>query len=323
MPQCPVSLSTDVTFVLPAMMAPHSQISITPPGGGMGIDKELDAKMMWMPGLVTGKSKLTSSVKHKNKKIVKDGHDLGPLLLHTGVAPYPSDVKCLILTLASSRKIMFAAGMVQADGDPIACQKAMSYPMMACAEPTKLPLAFAPESSDNTVIVNMHPVDVDAGRAQIATTMVVDLIKFSMSGAGSSDPITGLIDALKDLVLGPTDVGGLVGAALDNVPGLVAAGVRLKGRLSSDYQGPVAFSLSYDQGLIGGAGVQLNVAEGDQMATQTTQTYLGGLASSSQQTTYSGDGTTEVTITEQYFGGITRTRTIGGATTTRVDFLDE
>jgi hypothetical protein len=86
-------------------------------------------------------NKLTTTVYHKFRWIMLDGHDCGYMIPHVTVPP--TNVLLPLQIAFSSRKTIFAASTVKANGTPIACTQLLPVPvtMMACAEPISFPTA--------------------------------------------------------------------------------------------------------------------------------------------------------------------------------------
>jgi hypothetical protein len=296
MPMCWVSLTTDICLVC-SVINPHKQFQPLPPPPltlppFAAWDLETVFCMFWPPGVATSKNKFTSNVKHKNLCITKEGHDMGPLLIHAPIPGLPGDILFLVCTLKSARKTNFAAGMVQADGDPIACAWFPLFPMTGCAEPVNLPTATPITCALNTVIVNMHWIDVLAGWVQIAADIVVELIKARMPGPAGADP-TGIGDALLGAVVG--DSFDPRKWAADQIAGNAGNLVRLAGRaFCDDYHGPAAVAVGYNQGMLGGGQVELKFTD-DGWSVTGSGTGAGGLVGGSAGVNVPNTGSTTIT----------------------------
>lgn len=298
MPECNLSVSADLCLTLTATMMFHNQASAMPPGAAVGLDWEEVFCLWWPVGALTGKCKFTSTVKHLNRTIATEGHDMGPLLTHRAVVPLPTDVLWILAMIKSSRKMNFAAGMVQGNGEPLACGNMFPYLMNACGSPASLPVAAPVGNATNSATVNMHTVDVIAGFTQIAAGIVVDVLTASRAARITKKEIVELV----------------VGSAFDwkkfltntlanNQGGLI----RLMGRsFCPDYQGPATFGISYDRGLSGGVSGQVTISN-DGTSVQVGVSSQGGLASASVQHTRPTTG--QATTTASSRSGSTSTST--------------
>jgi hypothetical protein len=129
--------------------------------------------MMWPPGFALFQNKLTTTVVHKALPIVLDGHNCGYMLPHISI-PVANALTPLQMAF-SSRKVVFAASKVKANGTAIGCvYPSFLLPMTCCAQPVTLPNGISLLNIMNTVIVGTTWVDFFLGWLSIAATMYVD-----------------------------------------------------------------------------------------------------------------------------------------------------
>jgi hypothetical protein len=311
--ECQVTLTIDLSIVL-TILNPHDQILITPAGlplpvpAPVGKNIEMVCVMYWPPGVATSRCKFTSTVKHLGSRIMLDQHDLGPLLPHI---PVPlNDIYFPLHILSSKRKVNFTAGMVLANGAPIACTYPIIFPMTGCANPVSLPTAQSFTNVTNTVLVNMHWIDVLAGWVQIAADAACDYIKGRMSEPGL--PTMSRRGAARE---GWEGTGfDPAGTVLDNVFGNFGAAVRYAGRhgLSSDYHGQAQLQFGVQRGQQ--VGTSLSVTESEDGLSFQHQ--VSGPGGSSGQGGLVNQSTTATRGTDGRWTGQSAT-TVGGATYTR------
>lgn len=140
---------------------------------------EIPVTMFWPPGFALGQNKLTSTVYHHGMTIALDGHDCGILIIHVQFAPAPNNMLTLLHIPFSSRKVAFSASTVTMNGTPTACATMIAWPptpMIYCAEPMSPPLASAPTSHFNSVVVGMTLGDWLFGAISVAASMILDWI---------------------------------------------------------------------------------------------------------------------------------------------------
>lgn len=317
MPECWISLTTDLC-VVSSILNPHQQISSAtgvtiPPYTAW--DLEAVTNMYWPPGVAVGKNKFTDTVKHKNLCITKDGHDLGPLLIHAPIPGAPDDFMFAVHTLKSSRKVNFSAGMVLANGDPVACAWFPVFPMTGCADPISLPTATPPTCALNSVVVNMHWVDVVAGFIQIAADMLLDYIKGKLSkGPDPTSMSHGLGKAVTGGSFDPRVWAG------EQILGNAGGMARLAGRgLCDDYHGPASISVGIGQGMIGGVSSEYKSTD-DGTEVQYGGNAAGGLLGASRTHSRGNDGTSQTTSTQRA-AGFQRSQTDGSGPTSSQSWL--
>jgi hypothetical protein len=171
----------DICLPLPISMTAHDGYPI-PPTGLPPLNAPLPClesptPMMWPPGLALQQNKFTATVFHKAQFIVLDGHDCGHVIPHVTSPPTP---KLPLTIMFSSRKVMFSASKVKAQGTSVGCAciftMAMPTPMLSCAFPISMPITFPPLNVLHTVTVGMTMWDWIAGAVAIYLTMLVDAL---------------------------------------------------------------------------------------------------------------------------------------------------
>jgi hypothetical protein len=172
-----VSLTGDLCFPRPGCLTLHdgSWLPPAPYPPGMPVPCfEAPTPMRWDAGFALRQNKLTKTVSHKAQLMVLDGHDCGAMIPHLMIPPL--NLKLGIIMLFSSRKVMFAASTVKANGDSIGCTDMSSspvpLPMQCCAWPIPLPNGFPAFNSLNTVSVGLGLGDIVAGFIAIAAEIV-------------------------------------------------------------------------------------------------------------------------------------------------------
>lgn len=270
---CKVSLSTDMAIILlptPTLSlhdyAPMGTVPPLPPPSPVGVAFEIPTIMYWPPGVLMGKTKLTSTVLHQGRTFALEGHDCGPAIIHAQIVPHILNVLTILHILNSKRKVNFSAGEVKADGTPIAhciLTNPMPTPMTSCGKPVSIPGTDSPTSHGNSVVIAVHIVDLIAGWLSI----IVDVVWDYISSRGASAPDTTattwgeavegeLVDWFWG-VLGEKDPfgddssrAGPTGSKFvrRNVTGNITGVVRLAGQLFGDYHGDARVGLSSGQG---------------------------------------------------------------------------
>lgn len=136
------------------------------------------ATQQWVYGYFLGQNKLTKTVQHRSRPIVLGGHDIGALMPHI---TWPPPWLVVVMPLASC-KIMFAASTVKMDKEPTGCSAVYPFfPMMTCADPVALPLAFPVANfAIDSVKVGMTLGDVIMGVVSIAFSMALDFVFYKL-----------------------------------------------------------------------------------------------------------------------------------------------
>ena len=288
----PVPVTRSVDLSLPMMVVPHDYIGAAStyakvPGIGLEI---LLLNIEWFGGMALGKNKVASNVTHRGTGIVQDGNDMGPLIPQISIVVAPDNILSFVHLLTSSCKVTFSAGDVQAQGKPVACIFPL-MPMMVCGNPIKVPFGYSVTNVLNTVAIYPHIVDFIAGIASVFAQVLMGVLTSSSPSGAAAGPWDALRSGVIAAILGSAPTGGKVVAS--QVPGLVTGLVRLVGRLvCDDYQGPVSFGLSYDQGRVLGGGVTYTWgSDGSHTISEEVRTGGGGLYRLNHSDQYSPDGT--------------------------------
>jgi hypothetical protein len=182
--RCPVNIVIDFSltpvgwhFFVPIPPVPPTPV----PAFGM----EMFALQMWTAGLLLGKNKFTSTVKHKSLPIVLDQHDVGPLIPDITI-PF-NNLYYVVMWPMSARKIVFAAYKVQMNGKPVGMTDILSLlPMLSCGNPVSNPLVFSIIAATNTVDVGYELADLVVGLVLIAFTLIGDALAYAIDPPGSS-----------------------------------------------------------------------------------------------------------------------------------------
>jgi hypothetical protein len=173
-----VNIGTDIT----EGRSTHMAWPPVPPG--VWVSSEVPAKQQWAPG--ASKHKLTASVFHRKQPIALQGHDLGmgipdeaPPILGT------SNGYLVIIMAKSSRKIMFGASAVKAEGTAIGgATIPMDLPMLTCGDPLPLPTVFPQTNTSNTVLVGFSDQDLADGWTDIGDAVLIELVCFALDLLG-------------------------------------------------------------------------------------------------------------------------------------------
>lgn len=299
------------------MVVPHDYVgSATAFAKAPGIGIEIIClNIQWLGGMALGKAKVASNVTHRGTGVVQEGNDMGPLIPQINIVPAPDNVLSIVHLLTSSCKVTFSAGDVQAEGKPVACIFTL-MPMTVCGNPIKVPFGYSVTNVLNDVFIYPHIVDFLAGIATILATFIIGALTAS-SSPGS--PAEGFGDALwtgvTDAILGKAPTAR--GVAASNAPGIITGLVRLAGRLTcDDYQGPVSFGVSYDQGRVIGGGVTYTWgSDGSHTVSEDVRTGGGGLFRMSHSDSVEPDGTHTSTTSTSVLQG----RGASDSETTRTD----
>lgn len=221
-------MAYDFVPVIPSL---HEQLLLNgpvPTPVPMGPYIEIPTPFFWPPGYATGKHKLTNTVRHHGLSIALDGHDIGPAILHI---PIPlNDTLFPLHTLKSSRKAMFSAGEVKANGKAVACCTMIDWgivptPMKACSKIPDIVLGSGMSVLLNSLIVGMHFVDLIAGYATIVVSLVIDRLGHHFEALEEHESLT------------------------EQIPGLVGGLVRLAGQEWAGYRGDAGVTFEVTHGV--------------------------------------------------------------------------
>ena len=145
---------------------------------------ETPTPVMWGPGFALQQNKLSTTVTHKFQFIMLDGHDCGYMIPHVTIPA--NNLKLMLIIPFSSRKALFAASTVRANGTGIGCAQLLPnpWPMNACASPTGIPCAYPVTNVANNVTAGMTPGDVLAGIVVFAISAIFDIVTYEPSSLG-------------------------------------------------------------------------------------------------------------------------------------------
>jgi hypothetical protein len=176
MPSTPITSATDLTLpFIPPTLTWHNFVTLTPPLAGIALCFELPVTVMWPPGRALDQNKLSDTVLHRMLPIALDGHDCGHMIPHVTIPPAPLNVLLPLHLLFSSRKMIFASGIVKANGARVACQLMGLLPMSCCADPVALPTGSTTNIT-NSVEVGLTWTDVLVGALELACGLLLDAV---------------------------------------------------------------------------------------------------------------------------------------------------
>ena len=128
---------------------------------------------MWAPGRALDQNKLSDTVLYRMLPIALDGHDCGHMIPHVTIPCLPLNVLLPLQYLFSSRKMVFASGIVKANGARVACQRVGFLPMTCCADPVTLPTGSTTNFT-NSVEVGLTSTDILVGVVELAFGLFLD-----------------------------------------------------------------------------------------------------------------------------------------------------
>jgi hypothetical protein len=308
-----VSIMSNMTLpVLPPLMSPLHDFLAPPPAltpTPTAPSLEAAVPVMWPPGLALQQNKLTTTVLHKFQFIMLEGHDCGYMIPHVTIPP--TNLMLPIIMAFSSRKVLFSASTVKANGTAIGCSQLllMPLPMMTCASPISRPTSAPPLNVINNVEVGMTVGDLLAGAIAIALSVLADHICNALSkkkDARFENFFNMLSTGLAEILLGKAAplvtpflkvLGGLTGKLLgaSNIgPFLVktAAGA-LAGGAKILLTGDGSIKVGVGSGYAGGSVTYAQTRDGKAQYTAQVQGGTPVLSgSASAQHTTNPDGTT-------------------------------
>lgn len=308
MPLSPVSIATDLALpLIPLVMTFHDLIPVPPvppvPPPGIYPCIEIPVMMMWPPGYALQQNKLTTTVLHKFMPLALDSHDCGYMIPHITI---PANNALLPMHIMfSSRKFVFSASTVKANGTPVGCTWPL-MPMLCCAQPVTLPSGTALLNCLNTVYVGVTWMDVLMGVVSIAVTMIGDALTYG-------GPSGSAMDYVWKFALGDSPKNWLIKTGLGVVGGAIRIAATGEGSIQigvgSGYAGGnVGLSRgadgSWSVAATGSGGVPLPLGSGG----------VGGQASA--QHTWNPDGTSSTTTSTTVSGAAGGPVAAGGGTHT-------
>jgi len=249
-----------------------------------------------------------------------------------------------IIIAFSSRKVMFSASKVKANGTAVGCSQLLPFPlpMMTCAAPASLPTSSPPLNVMNSVEVGMTAGDIWSGIIGILLSIAADLICFALSEMKDKlfvNAFSGLLGKVLGGLLGKlfgySSIGSFV---VKTVFGALAGGAKIlltgdgsiKIQVGSGYGGvTVSYTQTNDgrrqytiQGQAGGpllsvSGQAQHTTNPDgSSSNQTTHTEATPLGqhTSKSKTDYDASGReTKTTDTDVVAGGGSPSPELGGA----------
>ncbi len=198
-----------------------------------------------------GKHKITGTVFHRKRGIVLHGHDVG-MGIPDEAPPYVGQASGYlpIIMLKSSRKVMFGASTVKAEGTPIggATRAPGALPMLTCGEPVPLPSVVPTTNRSNTVLVGFSASDVQRGWEDIFEAVAIEAFCFVVS-----------VLTLDALEFGGVDVAaGIFGVDPIKMGLGTASGIAKSAKRSADsgWTEPISFKVEVGGG-VEGTGVEV------------------------------------------------------------------
>jgi hypothetical protein len=291
-PLSPVSIATDLALpLIPLVMTFHDLIPVPPvppvPPPGIYPCIEIPVLMMWPPGYGLQQNKLTTTVLHKFMPLALDGHDCGYMIPHITI---PANNALLPMHIMfSSRKFVFSASTVKANGTPVGCTWPL-MPMMCCAQPVTLPSGTALLNCLNTVYVGVTWMDVLMGVVSIVITIVGDALTYG-------GPSGSAMDYAWKFILGDSPKNWLIKTGLGVVGGAI--------RIAATGEGSIQIGVGS-----GYAGGNVGLSRGSDGSWSVSATGSGGVplgpgavgGQASAQHTWNPDGTSSTTTSTTVSG---------------------
>lgn len=160
----PIDIETDVTVT--ALSLHDVTPPVGPPIKGAPCI-EFPAEQGNAPGSVT--HKLTRMVRHRHKRIVQKGHNVGGFILHISVPPL--NVMTPAQVIGSARKILVTSRANKVEG----AEAAMALVMSNCSDPCDLPGTVSSTSSTNSLYINIDLTDIVRAIARYLMGVAVKL----------------------------------------------------------------------------------------------------------------------------------------------------
>lgn len=193
-----------------------SHLMMPPAGAGVAPSGEATVPHGHAPG--AAKHKITGTVFHRKRGIVQHGHDCGAGI--PDLAP-PGHVGCIngylpIILLKSSRKVMFGASSVKAEGTAVGgAHVSPDLPMLSCGEPVPIPCTYPLANTSNTVLVGLSAADIDRGWEDITDAILIEaacvIISALNPAATAKDAVAGIFDGVVGRDVSKTIMGSAVG----------------------------------------------------------------------------------------------------------------
>jgi len=154
---------------------------------------EMICTIFWPPGYAVNQNKLTTKETHKGMNFGLDGHDCGMLIPDVTIPP--ANLFYAIMWPFSSRKYIFAASAVKAEGTAVGCAT-LYLPLLTCGDPIGAPTTVVMLNLFiNNTKVNLTLGDFLAGLLKAAVSMLLDFAFSKIPGVGGSAGPLGLTRA--------------------------------------------------------------------------------------------------------------------------------
>ncbi|MBX3250282.1 MAG: hypothetical protein KF901_24100 [Myxococcales bacterium] len=160
----PVDIENDLTVTV---LSTHD---VTPPVGAPVKGApcvEAPVEQGNLPGIVG--HKMTRMVRHRHKRIVQKGHNVGGFILHVSVPPL--NVMTPAQVIGSARKVMFTSRTTKMEG----AEFAIGFVMSNCADPCDLPGSASVTCWSNSLYVSLDLDDLLRGVARYLVGVAVRL----------------------------------------------------------------------------------------------------------------------------------------------------
>lgn len=202
--------------------------------------REWPVEQGWAAG--RAKHKIAGTVYHRRRGIVQHGHDCGAGIPDQAPPYVDANAYLPIIMLKSSRKVMFGASTVKAEGTAVGgAHREPNLPMLSCGEPLPLPFTYPVANHTNTVLVGFTQADIDRGWEDIVDAILIEVVCFLMS---IGNPIGGIGDFVAG-VLGVDPMKSALGAAV----GLRRSILR---SAESGWTEPISIKVETGGGAVGG-----------------------------------------------------------------------
>lgn len=314
-----IHVTTQSNFVFPGLMTLFSPMHdfLAPPPAPTPTPVvpciEIMVPAMWPIGFALQQNKLTTTVLHKFQFIMLEGHDCGYMIPH--VSNPPVNLMLPIIIAFSSRKAVFSASKVKANGTAVGCSQLLPIPvpMMTCGAPVSLPTSIPPMNALNNVEVGMTWADIAAGVIGVVLSMVGDLVAAKLSKLPKPLPgFPNMMNApatnlLKGMGMGAANA-GVYGKALGGLFGKLAGGSSIgtyavktaaasaAGAAKFLLTGEGSVKVSVGSNYLGGSFTKTRTLDGKTQYTGQVQggNPIAGTKSASVQHSSNPDGTTSV-----------------------------